>query len=127
MTVEVRKTRTFTSNDGGRMVELKNAPACCPSKEQAEQIIIRQRCGNLKRITHLTDEERQSRPRALEACEVARRATQKERTFAALAAICHNAPSIDGIYDKKPLKEIVFDEEMPPQSLRAPMMPNSIS
>src|ERR1700722_20038298 len=38
VTVEVRKTRTFTSNDGGRMVELKKSAGT--PQEQAERSLF---------------------------------------------------------------------------------------
>src|ERR1700728_2125048 len=64
VTVEVRKTRTFTSNDGGRMVELKKAGLAVA--EQAEKSLFGKGAATDEEALHLTDEERQSRLRALE-------------------------------------------------------------
>ena len=45
VTVEVRKTRTFTSNDGGKMVELKKS--ALGAQDQAEKSLF----GNRSRRT----------------------------------------------------------------------------
>jgi translation initiation factor IF-2 len=105
VTVEVRKTRTFTSNDGGRMVELKKPAATL--HEQAEKSLFGKdgKENASEDDINLTEEERQSRLRALEHSKTRPDADIPQPATRAQ----HNANAM--IYDKKPLKEIVFDEE----------------
>jgi len=109
VTVEVRKTRTFTSNDGGRMVELKKTADSV--QDQAEKSLFGK--GSAEEDAHLTDEERQSRIRAL---ELARTRAPAEETRMRSGA---PNPSSAMIYDKKPLKEIVFEEENTAEKARS--------
>ena len=99
VTVEVRKTRTFTGNTGDNMVELKKPvvtilqPQSVPKTEEQD---------------HLTDEERQSRLRALEHAK-SRPAEEPRRQQNKTGA--PTPPSM--IYDRKPLREIVFATPKP--------------
>src|SRR5579863_5874469 len=62
VTVEVRKTRTFSNEGGGSMVELKKSSFSL--QDQAEKSLFGKQ--QLEDDTNLTSEERQSRLRALE-------------------------------------------------------------
>ena len=106
VTVEVRKTRTFTSNDGGRMVELKKSAAGL--QDQAEKSLFGK--SSAEEDAHLTDGERQARLRALEHAKS--RPPEEQKVSRALPP-----PSQSQIiYDKKPLKEIVFEEDNTPKA-----------
>ncbi len=104
VTVEVRKTRTFTSNDGGRMVELKKGAGA--AQQEAVEKPFPGKSGPDEEDAHLTDEERQARMRALEHAHV--RGNDEPRALP--------TPSSAMVYDKKPLKEIVFEEDNSPKS-----------
>jgi translation initiation factor IF-2 len=106
VTVEVRKTRTFTSNDGGRMVELKKSAAS--AQEHAEKSLFGKPAAP-EEDAHLTEGERQARLRALEHA--------KTRPPEETKAKQPNPPAATAmIYDKKPLKEIVFEEDNAPKT-----------
>lgn len=119
VTVEVRKTRTFASNDSGGMVELKKS---VPSlQDQAEKSLFGK--NFTEDDTNLTSEERQSRLRALEHAK-ARPVVDVRNTPVPAPAPAAMEPSVNATtppvtvnttfssgYDKKPLKEIVFEEE----------------
>ena len=103
VTVEVRKTRTFAAGDGGGMVELKKQGLHVP--DQADKFAaVRQA---MEEDTTLTSEERQSRLRALEHARSRPAEEKKPLTREGNRPEVHHAP----VYDKKPLKEIVFGSE----------------
>jgi translation initiation factor IF-2 len=110
VTVEVRKTRTFTSNDGGRMVEMKQGGSI---QEQADKSLFGKGTSH-EEDSHLTDEERQSRLRALESAKT--RAAEEPRPAARPVP---TPPGSAMIYDKKPLKEIVFEDEANAKAARS--------
>ncbi|HEU5047953.1 MAG TPA: translation initiation factor IF-2 [Rickettsiales bacterium] len=140
VTVEVRKTRTFTSNDSGSMVELKRAAAL---QEQAEKAL--HSATETEEDTTLTSEERLSRLRALEHAKT--RPASEPRLMplpptappvveekpvvvapskpaaAPAPAPTSASPSVTAaqapIYNKKPLKEIVFKEEIAEKAARS--------
>jgi translation initiation factor IF-2 len=105
VTVEVRKTRTFTSNDGGRMVELKKSAAT--AQEQADKSLFGKAPAS-EEDANLTESERQARMRALEHAKTREEEPAKSRVQA--------PPSSAMVYDKKPLKEIVFEEDNTPKT-----------
>lgn len=107
VTVEVRKTRTFTSNDGGKMVELKKTAA--DAQDQADKSLFGKQAP-AEDDAHLTEGERQARMRALEHSKSRPAEETRNRTAPS------PSPSSAMIYDKKPLKEIVFEEEGAPKS-----------
>ncbi len=100
VTVEVRRTRTFASNEGGGMVEVKKSLFAAPEKVEK---VVPGKTG-AEEDAHLTDEERQSRLRALEHAKSHPEEASRHRTPAP-------SPASAMVYDKKPLKEIVFEEE----------------
>ncbi len=106
VTVEVRKTRTFTSNDGGRMVELKKSGASV--QEQAEKSLFGKTAA-VDEDAHLTEGERQARMRALEHAKNRPAEELQNRQMPPPA-------SSQMVYDKKPLKEIVFEEDATPKT-----------
>ena len=97
VTVEVRKTRTFTGNTGENMVELKKTTTA---------ILQPQSAPKTEEHDHLTDEERQSRLRALEHAK-SRPVEEQRKPQARTTA--PTPPSM--IYDRKPLREIVFADK----------------
>ncbi len=115
VTVEVRKTRTFTANDGGGMVELKKPGGTL--QEQAEKSLFGEQA--IEEDTTLTSEEKQSRLRALEHAKLrpAKETKSSQHPSKSITADIPPAPA-PAIYDKKSIKEIVFEEETAEKSAR---------
>jgi translation initiation factor IF-2 len=108
VTVEVRKTRTFSNNDGGRMVETTRVAS---QAEIAEKSLFAKPVAKVEE-DHLTDKERQARMRAL---ETAKTRAPVEIVDKSASEFEPSSPPISHasqmIYNKKPLKEIIFAEE----------------
>lgn len=117
VTVEVRKTRTFSNNDGGRMVETTRA---AQQVEVAEKSLFSSKASaKAEDDAHLTDKERQARLRALESAKTNPRAeapVKAKKDFAAVEeepeeVSAPASPSSQLVYGKKQLKEIVFEDD----------------
>ena len=111
VTVEVRKTRTFTSNDGGKMVELKKNAASL--QDNADKALFGKSMASEEDV-HLTEGERQARLRALEHAKS--RPVEESAKFAARETVLPPSSPSAMVYDKKPLKEIVFEDDGAPKT-----------
>ncbi len=119
VTVEVRKTRTFSNNEGGRMVETTRA---AQTAEAADKSLFNKAApARVEDDANLTDKERQARLRALEYAKTSPRVevpVKAKKDFAAVEVeepeeevSTPASPSSQLVYGKKQLKEIVFEDD----------------
>ncbi len=80
VTVEVKRKRTYTQGEGGRMAEVKVEPGLSETAKTAEGLL-----ESTPAIQNLTSEEQAARARALESAQ------QKEAE-----------PTVEGVFGKKP-------------------------
>lgn len=119
VTVEVRKTRTFSNNEGGRMVETTRA---AQAAEVADKSLFNKAApAKVEDDAHLTDKERQARLRALEYSKTrppVEAPVKPKKEFVAEEEV--EEPEVSPIpapmptqlvYGKKQLKEIVFEDD----------------